>query len=132
MSIKKKSNESIKALQHTLAVSPHIEQVHFTESGDHYFATHEFTPKGSKKVKLYGKLKSEPVLKKVQGTREIYKIEPVETPEAEIIETLTRAEILAIELKDSETLSKKDQKVVDKLQAENEALKAKLKEAGIE
>ena len=132
MSIKKKTNEALKALQNTLIACPHIEEVHFAENGDHYFSVHEFTPKGAKKAKLYGRLKSAPVLKKVQGTREIFKIEPVETPEAEIIETLPRSDILAMKIDEGQELSKKDQKIVDKLQSENEALKAKLKEAGIE
>ena len=132
MSINKKSQSQIKELQNTLNLCHHIQEVHFTANGDHYFHAHEFTQKGEKKPTLYGRLKSEPVLKKVQGTREIYKIEPVHTPEAEIIETVSREEILAMEIKDNENLTKKDQKIVDKLQSENEALRAKLKEAGIE
>jgi hypothetical protein len=82
-------------LRKTVAANPHIKQVHFTESGDHFFHVHELKEKGKGTGKYYGHLNFQPVLQKVEGTRKIYKNGSVANPESEIVETLTRAQVLS-------------------------------------
>lgn len=102
MSISKKSEEGLKALQHTLKVSPHIQEVHFTATGEHYFGAEELTPtdpKGKKTgpAKKYGYLRTEPQVSKIVGERKFFKHVSVATPEAEIVESLSRDEVLDYE-----------------------------------
>lgn len=125
MSIKLKSQKALKELQETLVIQPHIQEVHFTATGDHYLNTYELG-KG-KERKLYGRLNSQPEIVKEEGGRKIYKNISVHTPEAEIVETLTRDEILALTVAE-EKMSAKEKKALDKVIAENEELKAKIAE----
>ena len=136
MSHKLKTIDKLRDLQQTLAANSHIAEVHFTASGEHFFTAHELEARDEKgKVikggKKYGYLECEPQLWKVQGERKIFKMQPKHTPDAEIVETLSREDILALKV-DVEKLSTKDQKALDKVLAENEALKAKSTAAGIE
>lgn len=96
--ISKKTPDALKQLKFTLRKCPHIEEVYFTQEGNHYFNKHDLP--GAKKgdTKAYGHLNVAPVLYKVQGERKIYKMKSVDTPETEIVETLTREEVMEYEL----------------------------------
>ena len=103
MSIKSKSAEELKELQDTLKKNPHILEVHFTESGSHYFDKSELTDTGTVTGKgtgrYFGFLSTKVVIRtdKVGNKRAVNV--SVENPEAEIVETLTREEVLGIKQK---------------------------------
>ena len=97
MSIKRKSEAHLAELQDTMERCPHIEEVHFTAAGDHFFDAHELVIKGKPTGKKYGWLKVNPVLKKVIGERRIFKMEHVANPDALIVESLNRDEVLEYE-----------------------------------
>lgn len=110
-------------LQKTVAANPHIEEVHFTANGEHFFNVHEHKEKGAKTSKKYGRMALDVVPSHMDGTRQIYKQASVPMPEYEIVETLSREDVLN---------AKVDGGKVDdaaKLKAENEELKKKLAEA---
>lgn len=70
---------------------PHVKEVHFTGTGAHYFHVHAF---GSKN-KQYGHLKLERTQVGTDGNnRPIFKQKHAENPATEIVETLTRAQVL--------------------------------------
>ena len=96
MSSKLKSPEALAELQHTLRTNKHIEEVHFTGTGDHYFNTHELVTKGKATGKFYGHLKTNHEVSKIVGERKFFKLVSVENPEALIVESLTRDEVLAL------------------------------------
>jgi len=98
MGIHKKSEKDLQELKDTLTQFPHIEEVHFTAKGDHYLGAHKLDDKGSEHHgKLYGRLKVEKVKAKVVGEKVFYKNKSVHTPETEITETLSAAEVMEYE-----------------------------------
>lgn len=79
------------ALKETVQSMPHIGKVHFNKAGGHYFHVHEFGGKGKK----YGFLKLEKTqVGKDANNRPIFKQKPVANPAAEVVETLSRDQIL--------------------------------------
>lgn len=95
MSIAKKTPEQLKELKDTLRQYPHIEEVHFTDNGNHYFNKHEFIDKGKGTGKYYGFLNTELRVYKVVGERKFFKNQSVPRGDAEIVETLSRNDVLA-------------------------------------
>lgn len=125
MSIKKKTPEQLKDLQTTLQSNPHIEEVHFAANGDHYFTKHELEDKIKKTKKAYGYLNAEPILSKVQGERKIFKIGPVHTAHAEIMESISRDKILAMKATDAKGENTDALKAkIAELELANEVLKS--------
>jgi hypothetical protein len=98
MSISKKSPAQLKELQDTLVSCPHIAEVHFTKDGNHFlnkYELHDITKNGPKPSgKFYGHLKHDLVVSKIVGERKFYKHASVAEPKTEIVETLSRDEIL--------------------------------------
>lgn len=131
MAIKSKISEELKA---TIAAHPHIQDVHFTATGEHFFNTHEHKEKGAKAAKTYGRLKLEAVHVGNEGDRKIYKNQNVPVPETEIVETVSREDILKAktdaELKAEAEIKAADemQKAVEATRQENEELKKKIAE----
>lgn len=98
MGIHKKSEKDLQDLKDTLEICPHIEEVHFTAKGEHFFGAHKLEDKESKhNGKLYGRLKVEKVKYKVVGEKVFFKNKSIHTPEAEIVETLSAEEVLGYE-----------------------------------
>ena len=110
-------------LQKTVSANPHIEEVHFTAKGEHFFNVHEHKEKGAKTAKKYGRMALDIIPSHMDGTRQIYKQASVPMPEYEITETLSREDVLKAKADDS-----KPADVAAKLAAENEELKKKLAE----
>jgi membrane protein involved in colicin uptake len=110
-----------KELQDTVKANPHIQDVHFTAKGEHFFDFHELKEKGSGKVVgKYARLGLEAVHVRNEGDRKIYKNQNVPLEDYKIVETLSREEIL----KAKPELSKEEAS----LQSENEKLKAQLEQ----
>jgi hypothetical protein len=109
MSIKLKTPEDLKDLQTTIKKNEHINEVHFSENGDHYYDKHELTDTGNDKGKgtgkYYGWLKTKSIIKTDNKGNKRSVMGSVENPEAEIIETLTRQEVL--EYKPKKTAAEK-------------------------
>jgi len=124
MSIKNKPIADLKELQETLIACPHIQEVHFTSKGLHYFNKYELDDEDGNK-RYFGYLNTSLEVYKIVGERKYFKLKSIENPKTEIVETLSRKQILALKVAD-EPISKKDQKLVDQLSAENESLKAEL------
>lgn len=94
MGIHKKSEQDLQELKDTLTQCPHIEEVHFTAKGDHYFGAHKLDDKESKhNGKLYGRLKVEQVKYKVVGEKVFFKNKSIHTPETEIVQSLSADEV---------------------------------------
>lgn len=95
--------ESIKIspeLYDTVLENAHIEEVHFSADNKHYFNIHELLDIRSKRGtgKYYGYLKVEQKSVGVDASnRPIFKMVQVANPEALIVKTLTRSEILEME-----------------------------------
>lgn len=111
--IERKTRQQLEDLQATLREYPHIEEIHFTESGDHFFNVHELTEvnKAGKQVgkgtgKRYGRFKLEDFCYKTVGERKFYKKVRVHTPETMIVETLTREQVLEYEYSGPEEAGK--------------------------
>jgi hypothetical protein len=98
MSVKNKLPKDTIELQQTLITCKHIEEVYFTETGEHFFSKHELVDKGKKTGKFYGRLSVEYQEYKTDGTRKYFKPVSIHTPEALIVETLSREEVLAIKV----------------------------------
>jgi hypothetical protein len=95
MSISKKTPEQLAELKNTLKQYPHILEVHFTDTGGHFFNKHELLNNGKKTGKFYGFLRTEMVVAKIVGERKFFKSQSIPTPEAEIVETLDRDEVIS-------------------------------------
>lgn len=95
--IDKKSKQDLEDLQVTLSENPHLEEVHFTKNGTHYFNRHELVEEGKKTGKFYGYQKIVPKLQKVVGERRFFKNKSVHTPATELIQTMTAEEVLDYE-----------------------------------
>jgi hypothetical protein len=102
--IRSKTRQQLEELQNTLQQFTHIEEVHFTAKGDHFFNVHEFLEvnragknMGKATGKFYGRFKIEDHEYKRVGERRFYRKVRVHTPEALIIEKLSREEVLAYE-----------------------------------
>lgn len=78
-------------LYDTVEQSEHLSEVFFTKDNRHYFNRHELNGK------YYGFLKLEQVKTHAVGDKQFFKMKPVANPETEIVETMTREEILASE-----------------------------------
>lgn len=93
-----KNRQQLLDLQATLEECLHIEEVYFTDKGDHYFNVHELMQAGKKgnvgTGKFYGSFKLEDVVYKTVGERKYYRKTKVHTPHTLITTTLTREEIL--------------------------------------
>ena len=88
-------------LRNTLELNEHIEQVHFTKTGAHFFNVHEYVnEKGQKSGKLYGYLLTEVREVAVKGDRgkdtTMLKLVTMPNPKTEIAYTLTRDEVLEL------------------------------------
>jgi hypothetical protein len=97
MGIERKTPAQLQQLKDTLLACPHIEEVHFTDSGDHFFTVHELVEKGKRTGRKYGYQKLKPVVVKSQGDRRVFKHESVHTPHTLISQTRTRDEVLAFD-----------------------------------
>lgn len=95
--IERKTRQQLEELKNTLYECPHVETVHFTESGNHYFSVHELVDKGKKNGNFYGHLKLEPVVHKTVGERRYYKKKSVHTPSTLIVKSMSREEVLNYE-----------------------------------
>jgi len=88
-------------LRLTLELNENIEEVYFTRNGSHFFNKHELmSDKGKKTGKFYGWLKTEVtevLVKDARGqSKPQLKLVNTANPVAEIVETLTREEVLAL------------------------------------
>lgn len=83
-----KDEKDLKALQATLRKCKHINTVYFTCTGDHYFDAHEL---GEKK---YGYLAMEPTLIDGPQNTKLTKMKHVGVEDAEIVQELSREEVL--------------------------------------
>ena len=97
MGIERKTAAQLQELKDTLLVNTHIEEVFFTDAGDHFFTAHELVEKGKRTGKFYGYQKIKAVQVKGHGDRRLFKHESVHTPATFITETLSREEVLAFE-----------------------------------
>ena len=94
MSIKNKKIDGLKDLQNTLITHDHIEEVHFTKNGNHYFQAYDLLDENGKKTgKRYGSLGFDYVNDPKSKENKSKKIN-VANPAAEIVETLSREEAL--------------------------------------
>ena len=97
MGIERKTAVQVRELKDTLVLYPHIQEVFFTEAGEHFFTAHELVEKGKRTGKMYGYQKLKPVQVKTQGDRRVFKHESVHTPNTLITQTLSRDEVLSYE-----------------------------------
>ena len=88
-------------LKSTVAAMPHIEEVHFAKNGEHFFNVHKYVgEKGDKNSgKFYGRLDWKPVHVGNEGERKIYKSKATPIDELEIVESISREDILSAEAK---------------------------------
>src|SRR5690242_2603330 len=114
-------------LQRTVKANPHIQEVHFTKSGQHFFNAHDYKEKGQVKGK-YGRLGVEAVHVRNEGDRKIYKNEFVPLEEYKIVETLTREEVLAADILNPSATVEAKSNELKKAQEENAKLKQQLEE----
>lgn len=87
--------EISKALHDTLQEMEHIEEVHFTEKGDHYFNVHELREKNKPTGKFYGRLDYKQVKNGTNGDKTLYKVVEAARPDALIVKTLSRDKVIA-------------------------------------
>ena len=122
MSIKNKKAEGLQDLQDTLIVHENIEKVYFTASGNHYF--NQFELKNEKgNSKFYGYLGSD-IIPDPKNPKRSKRIN-IPVQKAEIVETKTRDEILAIKVqKPVDETAELKKKIADL-----EAINAKLAES---
>jgi hypothetical protein len=108
-------------LYETLEQNEHIEEVHFTADNQHYFNKHQL------EGKAYGFLRTEQVKSHTVGEKQFYKMVQVPNPKTEIVVTLTREEVLAMEPVDEKLVfpSLRDRKKMQEAARKRaEALKA--------
>lgn len=101
-------------LRLTLELNENIDEVHFTKTGAHFFNKHElFDERGKKTGKFYGWLKTqvkEIIVKDGQGKEKgVLKLVNIANPIAEIVETLTRDEVLALPDMEIEEIQQREQ-----------------------
>lgn len=103
-------------LHDTVEANEHIEQVHFTKNGDHYFHVHEYeervrTKDGSgysnkKTGRFFGWLKTEVVEETINlkggAIDKKSRLRMMPNPKTEIVETLTRDQVLALPVYEEE------------------------------
>jgi hypothetical protein len=84
-------------LKQTVAAHPHISEVHFNRLGAHYFNVHEYEGNKDDKRsgKKYGRFERQATHVSTEGTRKIYQNKNVPVDSEEIVETMTREQILA-------------------------------------
>lgn len=111
-----KIKEVSQDLHDTLESADHIEKVHFTKNGDHYFNVHEYEERvrskngsgySSRKTgRLFGHLLTEIVEETVNlkggAIDKKMKLRLMPNPKCEITETLTREEVLALDTYETE------------------------------
>jgi hypothetical protein len=111
-----KIKEVSQDLRDTLLANEQIEKVHFTKTGNHYFNVHEYEERvrakdgsgySSRKTgKFYGHLLTEIVEETVNlkggAIDKKMKLRLMPNPKAEIVETLTREEVLALPVYEEE------------------------------
>lgn len=105
-----KIKEVSQDLHDTLESADHIENVHFTKTGDHYFNVHEYVERikskdgtgysNRKTGRFFGHLLTEVVEETVNlkggAIDKQLKVRLTANPKCEIVETLTREEVLAL------------------------------------
>lgn len=105
-----KIKEVSKDLHDTLESAEHIEKVYFTKNGDHYFNVHEFVDRvrmkdgsgysNKKTGRFFGHLITDIVEETVNlkggAIDKQLKIRLVPNPKCEIVDTLTREEVLEL------------------------------------
>lgn len=104
MSIKHKEQKDLEALQQTLRKCPALQEVHFTKTGDHYFEAHEH------EGKKYGHLNLEPRTFSQPDGAKYQKLVHTSAVDAEIVETLSRDEVLEYGNKPKEPKQPKEPK----------------------
>jgi hypothetical protein len=116
MSIKNKNTKALAELQETLVNNDHIQNVHFAANGDHYFMKHELVKKGKQTDKFYGYLglQYEPTAKDPK----LFKPVHVEIPKTEIVETLSREDVLKFKVKSEKETEKVEKPKVEKPKVE--------------
>ena len=111
-----KIKEVSQDLHDTLEVNDHIEKVHFTKTGDHFFNVHEYEERvrakdgsgySSKKTgRFFGHMLTEVVEETVNlkggAIDKKMRLRLMPNPKAEIVETLTRDEVLALPVYEEE------------------------------
>lgn len=111
-----KIKEISQDLHDTLEAHDHIEKVHFTKTGDHYFNVHEYEERvrakdgsgySSKKTgRFFGSMLTEVVEETVNlkggAIDKKMRLRQMPNPKAEIVETLTREEVLALPVYEEE------------------------------
>lgn len=111
-----KIKEVSQDLHDTLEINDHIEKVHFTKTGDHFFNVHEYEERirakdgsgySSKKTgRFFGHMLTEVVEETVNlkggAIDKKMRLRLMPNPKAEIVETLTREEVLALPVYEEE------------------------------
>lgn len=107
----------------TIDQSPHIEEVYFSRDNKHFFNKHELDGK------YYGFLKVQQVKSHSVGDKQYFKLKKVANPATEIVETMTREEILdSVPMEESEiftTSRSRARAKADKAKAAKDSKKAK-------
>lgn len=101
-------------LRLTLELNENIEEVYFTKTGAHFFNKYELVDERGRKTKrFFGWLKTrvkEIIVKDAQGKEKgVLKLVDVENPATEIVETLTRDEVLALPDMEIEEIQQREQ-----------------------
>lgn len=116
-------------LRLTLELNENIDEVYFTKTGAHFLNRHELIDERGKKTgKFYGWLKTqvkEIIVKDAQGKEKgVLKLVCIANPIAEIVETLTRDEVLALPDMELEEIQQREQERTNPAMA-NQLMKRK-------
>jgi len=98
-----KTPEQLASLSATLKSSPHIQKIYFDKQGHHFFHAHEH------EGKKYSRVELERVITGYRGNEAVIKTVGKAKPEYELVETVSREEILSFET-EIKTDSKKSSK----------------------
>ncbi len=92
-----------KSLQNAVKDLKHVNKVFFNSAGGHYFHVHNF------EGKQYGFLKRDNVVvgQDPNTQRNIFKSKPVANPDAEVVATMTRKEVLNAKIADEAVVAAK-------------------------
>lgn len=86
--------EISQALYDTLQEMEHIEEVHFTAKGAHYFNKHELTEKKKPTGKFYGRLNYKQEKSGTQGDKTLYRVVEAAVPDALITKSMSRDQVI--------------------------------------
>jgi hypothetical protein len=97
MSIKNKKAAGLQDLQESLVTMEHVEKVHFSKNGNHYFNVHELFEDGKKTGRFFGHLDTKVILDPKSKDKKYIHVGVANN--TEIVETLSADEVLNFKLK---------------------------------